>query len=57
MKQVAREKLFLNTSPETGKLLPNMASHTQQKPHPLAHPVLWLSLGSDCAWDRGGQIP
>lgn len=48
VKQVAREELFkTNTSPKTGKLLPNRASHTQQKPHP----VLWLSSGSDCTWD------
>lgn len=50
MKQVAKEELFnINTSPKTGKLLPNMVSHTQQKTHQLAHPVVWLSSGSDCA--------
>lgn len=44
MKQVAREELFKINTSETGKLLLNMASHTQHKPH---------CLSSGCAWDRG----
>lgn len=52
VKLVAREELFkINTSPKAGKLLPNRASHTRRKPHP----VLWLSLGSDCTWDGGDK--